>query len=442
MSYTNNLLSDTQNGFRAGRSCIDHIFSLITILRNRKLSNKETFLCFIDFRRAFDSVNHVLLFNILSSQFGIVGKIYKTLFSLYSNPVTRIILTSAKESYATDYFECPLGVKQGDVLSPTLFSMFVHNLTVELEQSGVGISLELPPSPPPETFPPPPSPPPPSPTSFTVNHLIYADDIVCIASNEHDLQLLLNIVNSWCCKFRIEANLLKTEILHVRKPLTPRSKFKFKFGHQNVKYCQKYKYLGLTINQFLNFEQMSNSFAGPASRALNAVICKMIKNKGFPFNIFEMLYNSCVTSICDYAHDVIGFHQYSASDKIHTKAIRSYIGVGHSAPLCAIRSEMSWLEPRSRSQIKMLRFYFRMMKMSNNRLTKKIFLYDQYMSKCNPNISTWSNEITQILVRNNLFFAVNSLNQKPFLEILNESLLKKDIDMFRKECSKLPKLRT
>ena len=78
----------TQNGFRAGRSCIDHIFSLVTILINRKLQNKQTFLCFIDFRRAFDSVSHVLLFHILYSQFGIVGKIYDTLSSLYSNPLT------------------------------------------------------------------------------------------------------------------------------------------------------------------------------------------------------------------------------------------------------------------------------------------------------------------------------------------------------------------
>ena len=68
---SNNLLSDTQNGFRAGRSCIDHIFSLVTILRNRKFVGKETFLCFVDFRRAFDSVNHILLFNVLSS-FGVI----------------------------------------------------------------------------------------------------------------------------------------------------------------------------------------------------------------------------------------------------------------------------------------------------------------------------------------------------------------------------------
>ena len=152
---TNNLLSDTQNGFRAGRSCIDHIFSLVTILRNRKLKGEQTFLCFVDFRRAFDSVNHVLLFHALSSQFNIVGPFYFSLLSLYRDPQTRVILTSPNSSDKTDYFKCPLGVKQGDSLSPTMFAIFVHSLTVELEKSGLGVKLEMPPPPPPPLWPPP-----------------------------------------------------------------------------------------------------------------------------------------------------------------------------------------------------------------------------------------------------------------------------------------------
>ena len=362
---------------------------------------------------------------------------YTSLKSLYSNPVTRIILTSEKSSYSTDYFECPLGVKQGDILSPTLFSIFVHNLTVELQESGVGINLDSSPASPNS-----PNFHNPSPTSFLVNHLIYADDLVCIAANEIDLQFLLDIVSSWCSKYRIEANLLKTEIMHVRKLLIPKSKVIFKFGTRIIKYCQKYKYLGLTINQFLNYEQMSNSFLDPASRAMNAVICKMIKNKGFPFDIFQLLYNSCVTTVCDYAHEVIGFHQYSASDKIHTKAIRSYLGVGHSAPLCALRSEMAWLEPRSRTQIKMLRFYYRLKDMDNNRLTKKILLYDQNLSNCDTNLPTWSGEIKDIISRHSLSFSIGRVRPKYVCKCYMSHCLKKNIIMFGQECLKLLKLRT
>ena len=44
----------------------------------------------------------------------------------------------------TDWFNCPLGVKQGDCISPTLFSMFINDLANDLHQSGVGIPLDLP----------------------------------------------------------------------------------------------------------------------------------------------------------------------------------------------------------------------------------------------------------------------------------------------------------
>ena len=81
----NKILVDEQNGFRSCRSCIDHIFVLCTVLRNRKLQGKETFICFIDYKKAFDSVErNLLLFKL--SQVGITGNMYQAISSLYSNP--------------------------------------------------------------------------------------------------------------------------------------------------------------------------------------------------------------------------------------------------------------------------------------------------------------------------------------------------------------------
>ena len=61
------ILVEEQDGFRMGRSCIDHIFVICSVIRNRKMLGKETFLCFIDFQKAFDSVNRNLLLYKLSS---------------------------------------------------------------------------------------------------------------------------------------------------------------------------------------------------------------------------------------------------------------------------------------------------------------------------------------------------------------------------------------
>ena len=118
---SNEILVEEQNGFRSCRSCIDHLFVLVTVLRNRKLSGQETFLSFIDYKKAFDSVErHLLLFKL--SEIGIVGNMYRAISSLYSNPRSRVILNE----YETDFFQCPIGVKQGDCLSPTLFAIFIN----------------------------------------------------------------------------------------------------------------------------------------------------------------------------------------------------------------------------------------------------------------------------------------------------------------------------
>ena len=61
MEY-NEILVDEQNGFRKNRSCEDHIFSLTSILRNRKSDSLPTFTCFIDMAKAFDRVNRDILF--------------------------------------------------------------------------------------------------------------------------------------------------------------------------------------------------------------------------------------------------------------------------------------------------------------------------------------------------------------------------------------------
>ena len=154
----NEWLVNEQNGFRAGRSCLDHIFTLVTILRNRKLMGDETFLAFIDFHKAFDSVERGLLLYKLS-RIGISGNFYLAITSLYSNPMSKVIL----QEFETEFFGCPMGVKQGDCLSPTLFCIFIHDLAEDLKASNLGVEIDQ---------------------GILINVLLYAEDIVFIAKDE------------------------------------------------------------------------------------------------------------------------------------------------------------------------------------------------------------------------------------------------------------------
>ena len=78
----NTIISDNQNGFRKCRNTMDHISSLMILIETRKNQTKSTFAAFIDFRKAYDSVNRNKLFEKLRYN-GIHGKMYNALKTIY-----------------------------------------------------------------------------------------------------------------------------------------------------------------------------------------------------------------------------------------------------------------------------------------------------------------------------------------------------------------------
>ena len=83
-------------------------------MKNYICDYKHVFCAFIDFKKAFDSINRDLLFYRLLS-YNIDGKIFKAIKSLYKDTVSTVKINE----YITEYFDVLYGVKQGDNLSPT-----------------------------------------------------------------------------------------------------------------------------------------------------------------------------------------------------------------------------------------------------------------------------------------------------------------------------------
>ena len=124
-----------------------------------------------------------------------------------------------------------------------------------------------------------------------------------------------------------EVNLTKTHVMHVRGERKSQSMFMFLFDRRPVPYCSSYKYLGCSIDENLDFEHTVDLLADSAGRALSSIITKMIKNGGFPYNVFCTLYQACVCSISDYGGEIFGFEEYNSAKKIHLRAARSFLGV-------------------------------------------------------------------------------------------------------------------
>ena len=126
-------ISEAQFGFREGYSTVDNAFILNSIIE-RYLAKKKgkIYVCFVDFKRAFDSVNREKLWAVLKTN-GLKGNLMKVIKSMYKGVKTCVRV----DGDYTDYFNCDEGLKQGYLFSQILFSMFVNEFTKIIETSGL-----------------------------------------------------------------------------------------------------------------------------------------------------------------------------------------------------------------------------------------------------------------------------------------------------------------
>ena len=360
------LFCDEQNGFRQSRSCEDHIFSLTTIIRNRLKFKKDTYVAFIDMQKAFDWVNRDLLWYKLLVH-NITGKIYWAIRSLYEHNISCVKL----HGLLSEWFNVDIGVRQGDNLSPTLFGIFINDLAIDIKNLGLGIPIG----------------------NRKIPILLYADDIAILAENESDLQKLLNKLHEWCEKWQLQLNIKKSQIVHFRNKCRKKTDSEFYVGQSKLGIVSSYKYLGISLNEFLDYNVCAQELAEAGGRALGAIIAKFKTFKNIGFETFSKLYNSGVIPISDYASAIWGYRNSGHAEKIQNRACRYFLGVNAKTPLSALHGDMGWTRPKYRMYLNILRFYNRLIKMKNDRLTFSIFEYDlQNISNDN-----WSGDLENIL---------------------------------------------
>ena len=188
---------------------------------------------------------------------GITGKMYSNLRAIYDHVKCSVRING----YHTDWFKVKSGLKQGCLLSPILFNLFVNDLTVALGVSGYGVDID----------------------GTKVSVLQYADDIAMIAETQEQ-----------CNVNKIQMNLEKTNVVHYRNVSTDRTDFIFKFGTDKLDITASYKYLGLVLDEFLNYDVTAKYVREFVTRALSLVISKDKAARGLPYEVFTKLFDTIV----------------------------------------------------------------------------------------------------------------------------------------------------
>ena len=120
---------ETQCGFRPGRGCTDAIFTVKIALKKRREHNQQTWVLFLDLVKAFDRVPRDLLWLILE-RFGVPPKLLSVIKALHQTIQVKFTVDSISH-----ILDCKIGVKQGDVLGPILFSMYIAAIMITWRQT-------------------------------------------------------------------------------------------------------------------------------------------------------------------------------------------------------------------------------------------------------------------------------------------------------------------
>ena len=167
--YVNHDLPDVQAGFRKDRGTRDPIANICWIIEKAREFQENIYFCFIDYAKAFDSVDHNKLWKILK-EMGIPDYLACLLRNLYAGQEATVRTGHPK----TDWFQIGKGVHQGCILSPCLFNLYVEyimrNAGLDEAQTGIKVARR------------------------NINNLRYADDITLMAESEEELKSLLMIV--------------------------------------------------------------------------------------------------------------------------------------------------------------------------------------------------------------------------------------------------------
>ena len=114
--------------------------------------------------------------------------------------------------------------------------------------------------------------------------------------------------------------------------------------NQNLCFClttaQSHTAHFTNINEFLDYNFTAKMQSDSAGLALSSIITKMIKNNGFPFSVYSTLFEACVCSISLYGGEVFGYAEYESQFRIHTRAIRAFLGLPKQVTSFGLVSEL------------------------------------------------------------------------------------------------------
>ena len=275
------VIADEQGGFRRNRGTIDQIFILREIISSRRERGLPTLVTYIDARKAYDTVwregNYVRLFDL-----GVQGKMWRQIQTMGGSMRSKVRLTIGE----TEWHDVKRGVAQGAAESPWLYSNFINGMVQELKSRGLGIMIG----------------------GIRVPLLMYADDIVMLASSVTELREMNRIATQFAHQNRFRHNGAKSAVMMFNPDKRMRERVEqevWTLSGERVEVVDNYKYLGVDVlNNIMNWKVHVARLIGKAKKRSRDLMWVCRKDEGLRPRSAMTLWKAMVRPIMEYAAEL------------------------------------------------------------------------------------------------------------------------------------------
>ena len=264
-SVTESKVLEAQGGFRKGRSCTDQLFTIRQLSEKMIEKNKKMVVACVDLEKAYDRVGRDKLWKVLE-EYGVKGRLLRAIRSLYKKSEGCVRVKDELSSW----FPITQGVRQGCVMSPWLFNVFMDKIVREgMEKFVGGVKM----------------------STTEVGVVLFADDVMLLTERKEDMEAnlreLKKAMNNWGMKIHWG----KTKVMMVSRK---GEECKVCVDGEEIEQVQNMKYLGAILSADGTCEEEIEQRVGAAARVRGAMRKEVLERKELKKATKMRVYNAIV----------------------------------------------------------------------------------------------------------------------------------------------------
>lgn len=329
---------------------LHHVLVLETLIqREIKKKRGKLYCAFVDFERAFDSINREKLWEKLRYK-GVSAKIINLLRGMYRN-VNVCIKCGDKE--ITKPIKSTVGVKQGCALSPNLFILYIDDLMERLKQRNMD-ALRI--------------------AGERVPGLLYADDLVICSSTIKGLQEALNELHAFCEDWLLTVNTAKTKVMAFKNGSVFAKDETWKYGGQEIERVKSFTYLGVKFSMNGKWHRQIKAAEIKGRVALKEISAMRARINEVPIKLTDTVFKSVVIPALSYGAEVWGFADACKSlERLETDYYKSTLRLARNVANAGVLREFGSTGLPMTLKLKALKFGYKIINGTNS-LAKKCLL--------------------------------------------------------------------